>query len=41
MLHGAERAAVRMAETVPAGLRNVEDALPESRASISPSNPLE
>ena len=34
MLPGAERAVIRMAETVPAGLRNIEDALVELRGTV-------
>lgn len=34
MLPGAERAIVRMAETVPAGLLNIEDALVALRGTM-------
>ena len=34
MLPGAERAVVRMAETVPAGLRDIEDALVALRGTV-------
>lgn len=34
MLPGAERAVIRMAETVPAGLRDIEDALVALRETV-------
>ena len=34
MLPGAERAVIRMAEDVPAGLRNIEDALVALRGTM-------
>lgn len=34
MLPGAERAVIRIAETVPAGLRDIEDALVALRGTV-------